>query len=164
MTLFDHPAFLRRSPEVQPSGPEVQKPRSVVGGLLANDLVLNEFGIDQGRVLVASGGMPIPAGGAFLVLGWDAPRFSDGAVRQTLSISAHAGRTGLAYQPIADTPSMLLDRVMTVLIGTAVAGARLFVQMIDRRLLFEELDTLPTMVDIAVFDVRSPRGWTTCSD
>jgi hypothetical protein len=164
MTLFDPQAPPRRPSDGEPSEAEFEEPRRAVRGLLADDPVLNGFGIAHERVLVTARDMPVPADGAFLVLGWDCPRFWGAALQQTLTVSAHAGRRGLVHEPIADTPSVVLDRVMTVLTGAPIDIPTLFVRMTSRRLFFEELDMLPAMVEIAVFEVRSARGGTGCPD
>jgi hypothetical protein len=163
MALFERLMSAPRPSARESSEPGSRQPLSVIRRLLADDPVLKGLGMSRGRVLVATRGMPIPDDGAFLVLGWDdAVRISSAAVHQTLTVSVHVARAGLECQSIADTPSVLLDRAMTVLIGLAIDGPRLLVRMTDRRFLSEEIDMRPKMVEIAVFDVRSSRGSTTC--
>lgn len=164
MALSERLASAPRPPARESGEPRFLHPLSAIRRLLADDPVLRGFGLGRGRVLVASEGMPMPDDGAFLVLGWDdAVHISSSAVHQTLTVSVHVGRSGLVCEWIADTPCVLLDRTMTVLIGLTIDGPRLLVRMTDRRFFSEVIDMRPKMVEIAVFDVRSSRGSTTCS-
>jgi hypothetical protein len=164
MALFERLSSSPRPPARESSEPGFPQPLSTIRRMLADDPVLVGLGIGGGRVLMASGGMPIPHDGAFLVLGWeDDVRISSAAVHRTLTVSVHVGRSGLACESIAERPSILLDRTMTVLIGLAIDGPRLLVRMTDRRFFSEDIGMRPKMVEIAVFDVRLSRGSTTCS-